>query len=105
MEACIFCKIVRKEIPSKFEYEDEECVVFHDIRPRARIHLLVVPKKHIHSLKEIIPEDDTLLGKLLFVTSQVAQENNLEDYKVAINSGKKAGQEVFHLHIHLKSAD
>lgn len=105
MEDCIFCKIIRKEIPSKFEYEDEDYVVFHDIHPRARVHLLLIPKKHISSLKEVEIVDEMLIGKLLYLTAQIAQKNNLSDYNVSINTGKKAGQEVFHLHLHLKSAD
>ena len=101
---CIFCKIITKEIPSKQEYEDEACVVFHDIHPRAKVHLLIVPKKHLSTMKDVTREDELVLGRMLRIASDIAKKFNLEDYRLLISTGKKAGQEVFHVHLHLMSA-
>ncbi len=105
MEECVFCKIIKKEIPSRLEFENEDCLVFHDIRPRARIHLLIIPKKHINSLREVTVNDELLLGKMVMTASNMAKKFGLEDYNFSINTGEKAGQEIFHLHYHLKSID
>lgn len=102
MDTCIFCKIIAGQIPSKKVYEDEDLFVFHDIRPAARVHLLLVPKKHVASLQQCGVEDQALLGKMLLMASRLATEHGLEDgFKTAINTGHGGGQEVFHLHIHV----
>lgn len=101
---CIFCKIVANEIPSRQEHEDELCIAFHDINPRAKTHLLIIPKKHIPTMKEICPADENTLGRMMKVASELAKKFKLEDYKLMISTGKKAGQEVFHIHLHLMSA-
>lgn len=102
MDNCIFCKIVSGNIPSNKVYEDEDVLVFHDIRPAARVHMLLVPKKHVDSLQQCTHEDQALLGKMLLLAPRLAAEQGLEDgFKTAINTGRGGGQEVFHLHIHV----
>ena len=103
MKDCIFCKIIEKKIPADIVFEDERVVVFKDIKPKAPIHLLIVPKKHIISVNEIEEKDKEIMGELLLVAKKMAEENKIKDfgYKLAINVGEGAGQEVSHLHIHL----
>lgn len=101
MKECLFCKIAEKEIPSEVVSEDEDFVVFKDVNPKADIHLLVIPKEHIESLKDITERDSERVGRLMLKVADTAREQGLEGYKVAINVGKKGGQEVDHLHIHI----
>ena len=100
---CIFCKIINKKIESDIIYEDDEMIVFKDIRPKAPVHLLVAPKKHIASYNEVKKEDKELLAKLMFKVQEMAKKHNISEsgYKVVINCGKEGGQIVYHLHIHL----
>ena len=97
---CIFCKIVKGEIPSNFIKENEYCVVFKDLNPKSDVHLLVVPKKHLKDITEI---DNDLMGKVLDTIKEVAKENNLESFRIVNNCGENAGQSVFHLHFHVLS--
>lgn len=103
MEDCIFCKIIRREIPSNIVYEDEEIIAFKDIQPAAPIHILVIPKKHISSLVELEKEDEILIGRIYTVINKIAKEQGVLDkgYRVIVNCGKDGGQEVEHLHFHL----
>ncbi len=103
MKDCIFCKIINKEIESKIEYEDEHCIVFHDINPQKKIHLLIVPKKHIPTIKDVKDEDEKILGRMLNVAKKMGEKFNLEDYKLIMNVGEKSGQVIFHIHLHLLS--
>ena len=100
---CLFCKIVKKEIPSKMLFEDDELLAFSDIRPVAPTHALVVPKRHIESLNQASPEDATLLGRLLLAARRVAHEAGIETtgWRAVVNSGPDAGQSVFHVHVHV----
>lgn len=100
---CIFCRIVRGEIPSTKVYEDDSFLAFRDIRPAAPVHLLVIPKKHIDRLSAAEDGDADLLGKFLNVIRHVAREQELEFYRLIINDGAGAGQTVFHLHAHILS--
>ena len=102
---CIFCKIVSKEIPAKIEHEDVQTVVFHDIHPKAKTHLLVIPKKHISTMRDLEENDELLMGYLMKKAADIAKKLNIEHYKLQINVGEQAGQVVFHLHVHLMSAD
>lgn len=96
---CIFCKIANKEIPTNLILETEDVVAFNDLHPRAPIHILVIPKKHYENLNEA---DEETLGKLFSAVKEVAKIAGVSDgYRTAINTGKKAGQEVFHLHVHV----
>lgn len=103
MEDCIFCKIIKGEIPSTKVYEDEEILAFKDINPAAPIHILVIPKKHIKSLVELEKEDEILIGKIYTVINKIAEQQGVKEkgYRVIVNCGKDGGQEVGHLHFHL----
>ena len=103
MEDCLFCKIIKEEIPSSKVYEDEYVYGFKDIEPVAPVHILIVPKKHISSLNEISEEDEDLLGKIFLAIKKIAKELGVEEkgYRVINNCGKDAGQTVMHLHFHL----
>ena len=96
---CVFCKIVNGEFNTEFVYENEYVVVFKDINPKAPIHLLVVPRLHVESLNEL--EDKNLMAELLMAVKETTKKIGLKSYKTLINTGKDAGQEVFHLHIHI----
>lgn len=103
MEDCIFCKIIRREVPSTIVYEDEEIIAFKDIQPAAPIHILVIPKKHIPSLVQLEKEDEILIGKIYTIINKIAEEQGVLDkgYRVIVNCGQDGGQEVGHLHFHL----
>lgn len=98
-EDCIFCKIINRDFNTEFVYENEYVVVFKDINPKAPIHLLVVPKTHVASLNEL--EDKNLMAELLMAVKETTKKIGLKSYKTLINTGKEAGQEVFHLHVHI----
>ncbi|KAE8635449.1 hypothetical protein XENTR_v10002621 [Xenopus tropicalis] len=98
----IFGKIIRKEIPAKIIYEDEQCIAFHDIAPQAPVHFLVVPKKFITHLSKADPADEKLLGHLMIVGSKCAADLGLTNgYRLAVNEGPDGGQSVYHLHLHV----
>lgn len=103
MEDCLFCKIIKGEIPCKKAYEDEEILAFHDINPAAPIHILVIPKKHITSLAHLKEEDEKIVGRIYGVINEIAEKNGFKEdgYRVIVNCGKNGGQEVMHLHFHL----
>jgi histidine triad (HIT) family protein len=100
---CIFCKIIEKKLPAKIVYEDESILAFHDIYPKAPTHILIVPKKHIHSLNHTNLEDQALLGKILLTAPKITSQLGHGDdgYRLIINTGESGGQTVFHIHIHL----
>ncbi|XP_065076305.1 adenosine 5'-monophosphoramidase HINT1 [Ochlerotatus camptorhynchus] len=98
----IFGKIIRKEIPCKFIYEDDKTVAFHDISAQAPIHFLVIPKKPIPQLSKATEQDEALLGHLMLVAKKVALEQGLEEgFRIVINDGKNGAQSVYHLHLHV----
>ena len=101
MKDCIFCKIINGDFNTEFVFENEYAVVFNDINPKADVHLLVVPKVHAESLNEL--NDEVLLGKLMMTVKDVTKKLGIKSYRTVINTGKEAGQEVFHLHIHVLS--
>jgi len=100
---CLFCKIVNREIPSEFLYEDDTYVVFKDINPAAPVHLLLVPKKHIRSINDLKEEDRDILSGLFMVAKEMAREQGVNEsgYKLLFNVEKGGGQEIFHIHLHL----
>lgn len=99
---CIFCKIIRGEIPSAKVYEDDRMLVFKDIEPKAKVHLLAVPKEHFKLLSEMDEERAELVKYMLTKIPQIAAQNGCEKgYRLVINQGEDAGQSVFHLHIHI----
>lgn len=102
MEDCLFCKIIKGEIPSEKVYEDEEILAFKDINPLAPVHILVIPKKHIATADDIEEIDEPVIGKMFTVIKKLAKENNLENgYRIINNCKEDGGQEVKHLHFHL----
>ena len=103
MSNCIFCKIANKEINSEFVYEDDEIIAFKDVNPQAPIHILVIPKKHIKSIIDLTDEDEMLVGKMYTAVRKIAKKLNIEEsgFRLIVNCGKDAGQEVPHLHFHI----
>lgn len=102
-EECIFCKIVKGEIPSTKIYEDDEILAFKDIHPDAPIHILVIPKKHIDSLATMKDGDEQIIAKIYKVINKIAEQQGVKEkgYRVIVNCGKDGGQAVGHLHFHL----
>ena len=98
---CLFCKIVKGEIPAKILYKDEKCVAFNDIDPQAPTHFLVIPKVHIGSCGEINGTNSLVVGRCFEAVSKVAKELGLTDFRVVSNCGPQAGQSVLHLHFHV----
>jgi histidine triad (HIT) family protein len=100
---CIFCKIANKEMDSDIIYEDKDFIAFHDISPRAPIHVLIIPKKHIVSVNYLKEEHKELIGSLFLVAQKVVGQLGIRDkgYKLAFNVGKDGGQIVDHLHLHV----
>lgn len=100
---CIFCKIIKGDIPSNKVYEDEELLAFHDINPAAPIHILVIPKKHIPSLADMQEGEEIIISKIYKVINEIAEKQGFKEkgYRVIVNCGKDGGQEVGHLHFHL----
>jgi len=103
MEDCIFCKIIKGEIPTNKVYEDEEVLAFYDINPATPIHILVIPKKHIDCIAHLNKEDEQLIGKIYGVINKIAEEKGFKEqgFRVIVNSGEDGGQEVMHLHFHI----
>lgn len=102
MDNCIFCKIIKKEIPSKIIYEDNDVFVFHDISPTAEVHFLIIPKAHIINMLELNDTHQSLMGKIMVLANKIAKDLGLNNgYKTQINTGKNGGQEVYHLHVHV----
>lgn len=99
---CIFCKIVRGEIPAKKVYEDEDVFAFHDIRPVAPVHFMIVPKAHVANLYEAGVSHQKALGKMLAVAGELARKEGATDgFRTIINNGRVAHQEVYHVHMHV----
>ncbi len=101
MEDCIFCKIIRGNFKTEFLHQDDQCVAFFDIHPKAPVHLLIVPKDHWPTVSEMGISRKELMGHLLYIATQLAEKENLEGYKLLFNVGRAGGQEVFHVHLHL----
>jgi histidine triad (HIT) family protein len=99
---CIFCKIVRGEIPSRNVYEDNDILAFHDIQPVAPVHFILVPKKHVATLYETTAEDAPALGKILALAGRLAREQGAADgFRTIINTGRVGRQEIQHVHVHV----
>ena len=99
--SCIFCNIVKKELPAEFEYESDILVVFKDIKPKAPVHLLIVPKKHVQSIAELTNDDRGMLAELIYTAKDVAQKKGLGGYRLSFNVGREGGQIIDHLHLHV----
>jgi len=102
MSETIFSKIIERRIPADVVFEDEQCLAFRDINPQAPQHLLIIPKKPIPKLADAGPEDQMLLGHLMLVAGEVARAQGIgEAFRLVVNNGRGAGQDVFHLHLHV----
>lgn len=102
MSDCIFCKIVAGELPSKKIYEDADVYAFHDIRPVAPVHFMIIPKRHIESLARAEAADAPILGKILSLAGHLAREQGLtEGFRTIVNTERIGCQEVYHLHVHI----
>jgi histidine triad (HIT) family protein len=100
--SCIFCKIVDKQIPAKIVHEDEDVMAFHDVNPEAAVHILVVPKMHVQNVVQLA-QNEQLLSKVVQIAGQIAKERSGGEFKLLFNTGKSAGQSVFHAHGHVLS--
>ena len=102
MPETVFWKIIERKIPARIEHEDDLCLAFHDVAPQAPTHVLVIPKKPIESLADLEPADESLVGHLVVVATQLARDLGLAGgYRLVVNCGRDGGQSVDHLHVHL----
>ena len=101
MSESLFTKIIEKKIPAKIAYEDENYIAIHDINPQAPVHLLVIPKRLIATLNDVVPADAELLGGLFLVAQKLMKQMGQSDYRTVFNCGAEAGQSVFHIHLHV----
>lgn len=103
MADCLFCKIVKREIPASIVYEDDRLLAFNDINPQAPTHVLVIPKKHVATLNELQAVDDQVIGELVRRAAAIARERGIDNsgYRTVFNTNRGAGQTVFHVHLHL----
>ncbi|HKY73665.1 MAG TPA: histidine triad nucleotide-binding protein [Nitrospira sp.] len=103
MTDCLFCKIVQKTIPAKIVHEDDRALAFDDINPQAPVHTLIIPKTHVTALQDCGEQDSDLLAHLLFTCTNVAKQKGVAEsgYRIVTNTGRAAGQTVFHLHLHV----
>lgn len=100
---CIFCKIIEKEIPTEIIYDDDKVIAFNDLYPKAPIHKLIIPKKHIATINDIEEEDKELIGHMFYIAKKLAAEFEIAEdgYRTLMNCNAYGGQEVYHLHLHL----
>lgn len=103
MEDCIFCKIANKELDTDLLYEDDELLAFRDIAPKAPVHILIIPKKHIPTIQDLGEEDIQMVGKIYQVAKKLAEEYNIAEggYRIVTNCNDNGGQVVYHIHFHL----
>lgn len=103
MSDCLFCKIVNGDIPADIVYESETALAFRDINPKAPTHVLIIPRRHVSTINDIEPDDESLVGSLFSAARSIAADEGLADdgYRVVMNCNEAAGQSVFHIHLHL----
>jgi histidine triad (HIT) family protein len=103
MDSCLFCRIIRREIPASIVHEDEHVLAFTDINPQAPTHILIVPKRHIATLNDLTPDDVGLVGELVRRAATIASDRGFAEsgYRTVFNTNREAGQTVFHVHLHL----
>jgi len=101
MKDCVFCKIIKGQLPAKKIFEDENFLAFNDISPKANTHILVIPKKHISKISDCQDSDQNLIGGLILTAKKIAAKKNIKGYKLLFNVDKEGGQVVFHIHLHL----
>ena len=102
-QTCLFCRIIARETPAEFVYEDDLVVAFRDLRPQAPIHLLVSPRKHIPTLNDLLPEHNPLVGHMFQIAKKVAEQFQIHQkgYRTVFNVNAGAGQSVYHIHLHV----
>lgn len=106
MEDCIFCKIVRGELPSRKLYEDESVLAFHDINPLASVHFLLIPKEHIVSMAQLEARHEGVMGRIMVIAQRLAQQaGSPEGFRTIVNTGRIGRQDVMHLHVHILGGD
>ncbi len=103
MKDCLFCKIINKEIPAEIIFENDNVIAFRDIDPKAPVHVLIIPRKHIETLMDIEPEDKDLIGEIYLAAKKIAKANGVHEkgFRLVQNCNSDGGQEVFHIHFHL----
>ena len=103
MEDCLFCKIIKGDIPSSLVYQDDMVYAFRDINPRAPVHVLIIPKKHISTLNDMQDEDETLMGHIMLTAKKIAEMEGIAEsgYRTIFNCGKNGRQMVMHIHCHV----
>ena len=102
MQDCIFCKIVRGEIPSRKVYEDDDVLAFHDINPITPVHFMLIPKRHIASLADATADDAGVLGRIMVLAGKLAREQGSPDgFRTIVNTGRIGRQDVMHVHVHV----
>lgn len=103
MSDCLFCKIRDGEIPADIVYEDDDLLAFNDVNPHAPVHLLIIPKQHISTVNDVVEDDQIIMGKLFAAAKTIAKQKGVSDegYRLVVNCNEKAGQTVFHIHMHL----
>ena len=103
MNDCLFCKIVKREVPASIVYEDDGVLAFNDINPQAPTHILVIPKQHVATLNELSPDHDAMIGELVRRAAAIAKDRGLSagGFRTVFNTNREAGQTVFHVHLHL----
>jgi histidine triad (HIT) family protein len=102
-QACLFCRVIKRDTPAEFVYEDDLVVAFKDLRPQAPVHLLIVPRKHIPTLNDLTAEDNALIGQMFQVAKTLAVQSKIHQkgYRTVFNVNAGAGQSVYHVHLHL----
>ena len=102
MTACVFCEIVAGRSPASIEYQDDELLAFHDIYPKAPVHVLIIPRRHVPSIMALAPEDAVLVGRMVLAAKQIGESRGLAErgYRLSIHCGPEGGQVVDHLHLH-----
>jgi histidine triad (HIT) family protein len=103
MSACLFCKILRKEIPARTVYEDDSVFAFKDSNPQAPVHILIIPRKHVPTTLDFGEEEKDLIGHMVLVANKLAREAGIAErgYRVVLNTNPESGQSVYHVHLHL----
>ena len=103
MTECLFCKIIKREIPASVVYEDDRVLAFNDINPQASTHVLVVPKRHVATLNDLTAADDAMIGDVVRRAAAIAKERGISagGFRTVFNTNRDAGQTVFHIHLHL----
>ncbi len=103
MSTCLFCRVVEGEIPSKKVFEDDELVAFHDVNPQAPTHVLIIPRRHVATVNDLVAEDSALVGRMVLRAAAIARSLGVAErgYRLVVNCNAEAGQSVFHVHLHV----